>query len=131
MADMNRTAEHVEWNFGDADEEAEAFSSGQSTKVAKVSRKTQRLTLVNFKDMSREERQKLLFPFLGHVSTIKGPSSHLICNMFGCDFYIHAPPSVSPTTSIVLPAWIAGTTNKSAQATMFEYSHDFKCVTCF
>lgn len=133
MERMNTTGEHVEWNFGDADEEAEAFSSGQSSKVAKITRKMQseRLNLVNFKHMSREQRHDLLFPFLGHVSTVKAPSSPLICNMFGCDFYIHAPPSLSPTTSIVLPAWLAGTTTKAAQATMFETSPEFKCVTCF
>lgn len=130
MDRIRDTAELIEWNFGDVEEEAQAFQSGNSTKVAKISKKlqTQRLLINLAKIDSEEKKSKLCFPFLGHVSTIKSPTSIPICKMFGCVFYMNAPPTPSPTSSIAMPAWLAGSTTKTASATMMEKLHTHQCV---
>lgn len=131
---LSATSNLVEWNFGDADEEATAFSSGNASRIAKVAKKvqSQRLLLVNFKEVAGNAQfmsTSFLFPFLGHVSIIKAANGFEICKCFGLTFYMNPVPAPSPTSPVVIPAWLVGTTNKAGVATMMEKKHPMQCVT--
>ena len=126
---LEYTSSFVEWNFGDADEEAQAFSSGSTAKINKVNKKTQRLHIIRLSELKEVQHQdKLRFPFLGHVSTTKSASSIPFCKLFGCVFYFVPPAAPSPTSSIVIPSWLIQTTNKAAQATITEQVVTVHCV---
>ena len=122
------------WNFGSAEEESAAVSAGKA-KVAKVKKDldSQRvlidLTVFDKNNKSGAEKPfvadvKLLnFPFAGPVSTLKGNNSLKIATIFDVDFYVHPVPLPSPTSSLIVPAWLATTTNKTTVATMIEDFH--------
>ncbi|CAL1136738.1 unnamed protein product [Cladocopium goreaui] len=128
---VDSTAEAIEWNFGDADEEAQAFSTGNVGKVAKVNKKlqAQRLIFSKFDQSTPEFKKSLRLPYLGHVSTVKsGAASFCIGTIFDCNFYMNPLPTPSPASPTIIPAWLIPNTNKPPQATLMEKEEKIQCV---
>ncbi|CAK8990656.1 unnamed protein product [Durusdinium trenchii] len=123
LGKLDSSAERIKWNFGDADEESKAFSSGNAQQVAKVAKKVQSQRLMlQVKDLKNNEalQRSLEFPFLGSVSTVRTAHSIPLCKVFDVPFFMNAPPNPSPTSPVVIPAWLVGTTNKKDKATLVE-----------
>ena len=119
------------WNFGGPKEEDQAFSSGDRGKVAKVNKKLQaeRRMITRIEEMKNE----LVFNgfklhFLGRVTTTRTTNSILLCKVFDLEFYVAAVPVPSPTNPFVVPAWLAGPTQKVEQATVWETTDVLACV---
>ena len=113
------------WNFGDATEESAALATGDRLKVASLSKKVERLWL---KDASKIENTGPFLPFLGQVSRMKASQGLRVCEIFCLPFYLNAPPSVTPSSSTIIPAWLVGTTNKAKNATVLEVAEKLNAV---
>ena len=110
------------WNFGDAEEQSAAMCSGDKGKLAKATKKIDKLILSRCDDL-RNDPQKMktiVYPYIGTVSTFKSRDGYEIVTLFGLKFYINPPPSVSPSSSIIIPAWLVTTCAKSANSTVME-----------
>lgn len=122
----------VVWNFGDAKEESAAYSTGDRSKVAKVSKKAQseRLLFTDLASLKKDDAilHRMRFPCLGSVSAARTMHSLPLCEVFGIKFFVHPPPQPSPTNPLVVPAWLVGVTNKVECATVKESTHIIKCV---
>lgn len=132
-AAIRKSSDVVVWNFGDADEEAQAFSTGNSSKVAKVAKKVQaqRLSMTDTAWKGKDASiVTITLPFIGHVSSVKSnPAAYEICKLFGCTFYMNPMPAPTPASPVVVPAWLASTTNKAGVATMMERFETIACAT--
>lgn len=64
--------------------------------------------------------ENIIYPYIGTVSTFKGRDGFEIVTLLGMKFYMNPPPSLSPTSSIIIPAWMVGTCSKNANATLTE-----------
>ena len=126
----------IVWNFGDSKEEDQAFSSGDRGKVAKVNKKLQaeRLMITRIEEMKDDSVfNEFKLHFLGRVTTSRTTNSILLCKLFDLEFYVTAVPAPSPTNPLVVPAWLAGSTPKMDQSTVWETTEVLVCVSwnCF
>ena len=124
MTSAKHTSKNVRLNFGDPEEEAQAYGSGDRQKLSKVTKKvqTERLLLANVQEILKDDtlRMQIMLPFLGNVSTLKGAQGFEICRLFDVPFYVNPPPAPNATTATIVPAWLVGTTNKMEKASMEE-----------
>ena len=122
----------VVWNFGDAKEESAAYSTGDRSKVGRVTKKVQseRLLFQDLTSLKKDEDKlhRMHFDCLGSVSAARTMHSLPLGEVFGINFFVHPPPQPSPTNPLVVPAWLVGTTNKVECATVKESTHIITCV---
>ena len=123
---IDAAAPFVDWNFGDAEEEAAAISSGNRHKVQKVATKVQkeRLLISDPKKLDNDKNcivpgkallDNIQMPFLGTVSTLRARGGLKIGELFGMPWFVNPPPAVSPASRTIIPAWLVGVTHKPDQ----------------
>lgn len=143
MDSSTTTNQAVMWNFGSAEDEAAAITSGGKAKLSKVTRQlTSQRVLIDLNKvqdeakirrlgLGKEEKDKmkqdspvteddLLFFYVGPVSTVKSKDSIHLAKIFGLDFYVHPVPTPTALSATMVPAWLCSTTNKANLATVNE-----------
>jgi len=128
----------LKWNFGSAQDEADAIAAGGKAKLGIFNKQLdgQRVLVdLNYvKDGKQNakiailDREDIALHFVGPISVMTSSQSLHIGKIFNIDFYINPVPTPTLCSNVIVPAWSAAVTPKSDKATVTEDSEEITIV---
>lgn len=128
----DEASRHIHWNFGNPDDEAAALSTGNKSKISKVSKAVEK-ERISFQDPKRVselmgETKRFRMVFAGPVSNVMTGTAIPLVSVFGMQFYVNPVPAPTPISLAVVPAWMVGTTKIPNAATVIARKSSFDYV---